>query len=63
MPALAWLQMAVHDEGSCWVPAVLRPAIILTHWVGAAGAGALRFVLQLACTFLDSTTGGVVCSL
>ena len=30
--------MAVHDEGSCWVPAVLRPAIVLTHWVGAVGA-------------------------
>ncbi|PSC68519.1 exostosin-like glycosyltransferase [Micractinium conductrix] len=23
---------ALHDEGSCWVPAVLRPAIILSHW-------------------------------
>ena len=22
----------VHDEGSCWVPAVLRPAIVLSHW-------------------------------
>lgn len=21
-----------HDEGSCWLPAVLRPAILLTHW-------------------------------
>lgn len=21
-----------HDEGSCWLPAVLRPAIVLTHW-------------------------------
>ena len=25
-------QLAVHDEGSCWVPAVLRPAIVLSHW-------------------------------
>lgn len=23
---------AVHDEGSCWVPSVLRPAIHLVHW-------------------------------
>lgn len=23
--------VAAHDEGSCWVPAVLRPAIILAH--------------------------------
>ena len=29
---LAWLQASLHDEGSCWVPAVLRPAIILSHW-------------------------------
>lgn len=21
-----------HDEGSCWLPAVLRPAIVLSHW-------------------------------
>ncbi|EFN55367.1 hypothetical protein CHLNCDRAFT_52572 [Chlorella variabilis] len=21
-----------HDEGSCWLPAVLRPATMLTHW-------------------------------
>ena len=21
-----------HDEGSCWVPAELRPSIILSHW-------------------------------
>ncbi|PSC76758.1 exostosin-like glycosyltransferase [Micractinium conductrix] len=21
-----------HDEGSCWLPAVLRPAILLAHW-------------------------------
>ena len=26
------LQLSVHDEGSCWVPAVLRPAIIISHW-------------------------------
>ena len=25
-----WL--VTHDEGSCWVPAVLRPSIILSHW-------------------------------
>ena len=25
-------QRSFHDEGSCWVPAVLRPAIILSHW-------------------------------
>ena len=24
--------LAPHDEGSCWVPAVLRPAVILSHW-------------------------------
>ncbi|KAL4419203.1 hypothetical protein ABPG77_000597 [Micractinium sp. CCAP 211/92] len=24
--------LSAHDEGSCWVPAVLRPAIILSHW-------------------------------
>jgi hypothetical protein len=24
--------VSAHDEGSCWVPAVLRPAIILSHW-------------------------------
>ena len=24
--------LAPHDEGTCWVPAVLRPAIILGHW-------------------------------
>ncbi|KAI8107071.1 hypothetical protein M9434_001716 [Picochlorum sp. BPE23] len=24
--------LAPHDEGSCWVPKVLRNAIILTHW-------------------------------
>ncbi|KAL4427651.1 hypothetical protein ABPG75_001740 [Micractinium tetrahymenae] len=24
--------VAVHDEGSCWVPSVLRPAIHLVHW-------------------------------
>lgn len=28
----AALQFSVHDEGSCWVPAVLRPAIILSHF-------------------------------
>ena len=22
----------VHDEGSCWIPEVLRPSIILSHW-------------------------------
>ncbi|PSC76174.1 exostosin-like glycosyltransferase [Micractinium conductrix] len=26
------LLLSVHDEGSCWVPAVLRPATILSHW-------------------------------
>lgn len=26
------LQLSVHDEGSCWLPAVLRPAVILSHW-------------------------------
>jgi hypothetical protein len=26
------LQLITHDEGSCWLPAVLRPAILLTHW-------------------------------
>ena len=25
-----WL--VTHDEGSCWVPAELRPSIILSHW-------------------------------
>ena len=25
-----WL--SVHDEGSCWVPAAIRPSIILSHW-------------------------------
>ncbi|KAI3432296.1 hypothetical protein D9Q98_003856 [Chlorella vulgaris] len=24
--------LTVHDEGSCWLPAVLRPAIVLSHW-------------------------------
>ncbi|KAL4856586.1 DNA-directed RNA polymerase II subunit RPB2 [Chlorella vulgaris] len=24
--------LSVHDEGSCWIPAALRPAIILSHW-------------------------------
>lgn len=24
-------QLQSHDEGSCWLPAVLRPAIMLTH--------------------------------
>lgn len=26
------LQLQTHDEGSCWLPAVLRPAIMLAHW-------------------------------
>ena len=26
------LQLAPNDEGSCWVPRVLRNAILLTHW-------------------------------
>lgn len=26
------MQLAPHDEGSCWVPKVLRNAIVLTHW-------------------------------
>lgn len=26
------LQVQTHDEGSCWLPAVLRPAMLLTHW-------------------------------
>lgn len=25
-----WL--VTHDEGSCWVPAAIRPSIILSHW-------------------------------
>ena len=25
-----WL--TTHDEGSCWVPAAIRPSIILSHW-------------------------------
>ncbi|KAL4427668.1 hypothetical protein ABPG75_001757 [Micractinium tetrahymenae] len=25
-----WL--VTHDEGSCWVPSVIRPSIILSHW-------------------------------
>ena len=29
---LLLLQLMTHDEGSCWLPAVLRPAILLTHW-------------------------------
>ena len=24
--------LEAHDEGSCVIPAVLRPAIILSHW-------------------------------
>ncbi|KAL4438037.1 hypothetical protein ABPG77_004258 [Micractinium sp. CCAP 211/92] len=24
--------LQTHDEGSCWLPAVLRPAILLAHW-------------------------------
>ncbi|GAB4813993.1 hypothetical protein N2152v2_001039 [Parachlorella kessleri] len=24
--------LVTHDEGSCWVPAMLRPAIILSYW-------------------------------
>ncbi|KAL4428361.1 hypothetical protein ABPG75_002450 [Micractinium tetrahymenae] len=24
--------LQTHDEGSCWLPAVLRPAVLLTHW-------------------------------
>ena len=26
------MQLATHDEASCYVPSVLRPAIILAHW-------------------------------
>ena len=25
-------QLQTHDEGSCWLPSVLRPAIVLSHW-------------------------------
>lgn len=26
------LQLVTHDEASCYVPADMRPAIILSHW-------------------------------
>ena len=26
------VQLSTHDEGSCWVPALLRPAIVLSHF-------------------------------
>ncbi len=32
IPPWIALQGAFHDESSCWVPAVFRPAIILSHW-------------------------------
>lgn len=31
LPACS-LQLQSHDEGSCWLPAVLRNATLLTHW-------------------------------